>query len=84
MATTTTISGPGSLRLDAAHDEQRRHADDADGHGQQVRLVEAADEFRHLLEELVAFELDAEHLAQLAADDDQRRAEDVADQHRLG
>ena len=49
-----------------------------------MRLVEAADEFDHLLEEHVALELDAEHLAQLAADDDQRRAEDVADQHRLG
>ena len=49
-----------------------------------MRLVQAADEFHHLLEELVALELDAEHLAQLAADDDQRRAKDVADQHRLG
>ena len=74
----------GQLATDAAHDEQRRHAHDADGHGEQVRLVQATDEFHHLLEELVALELDAEHLAQLAADDDQRRAEDVADQHRLG
>ena len=74
----------GQLAIDAPHDEQRRHANDADGDGEQVRLVEAADELHHLPEELVALELDAEHLAQLAADDDQRRAEDVADQHRLG
>ena len=44
------------------------------------RLMSSSD----LLEELVALELDAEHLAQLAADDDQRRAKDVADQDRLG
>ena len=74
----------GQRTIHAAHDEQRRHADDADGDGEQVRFVEAADEFHNLPEELVALELDAEHLAQLAADDDQRRAKDVADQDRLG
>ena len=75
-------AGQGAIH--AAHDQQRRHADDANGEGEQVRFVEAADELHDLLEELVALELDAEHLAQLAADDDQRRAKDVADQDRLG
>ena len=74
----------GQGAIDTAHDEQRRHADDANGEGEQVRFVEAADELHNLPEELVALELDAEHLAQLAADHDQRRAEDVADQDRLG
>ena len=74
----------GQGAIDAAHDEQRRHEDDAEGDGQQVRFIEAADELRNLPEELVALELDAEHLAQLAADHDQRRAKDVADQDRLG
>ena len=84
MAPTTTMSGPGHLTTHAAHDEQRRYADHADGDGEQMRFIQAADEFHHLLEELIALQLDAEHLAQLAADDDQRRAEDVADEHRLG
>ena len=74
----------GQAAIHAAHDEQRRHADDANDDGEQVRFVEAADELQHLPEELVALELDAEHLAQLAADHDQRRAKDVADQDRLG
>ena len=74
----------GNFAIHEAYDEQRRHTDGANGNGQQVRFVEAADEFHNLPEELVALKLDAEHLAQLAADDDQRRADDVADQHRLG
>ena len=49
-----------------------------------MRFVQAADGLKDLLEEQVALELDAEHLAQLAADHDQRCAEDVADQDRLG
>ena len=56
----------------------------ADREGEQVRLIQAGDELDDLLEELIALEREAEHLAQLAADDDQRRAEDVADQDRLG
>ena len=84
MAPTTTMSGPGSLRFHAPDDEQHDHADRADGEGQQVRFIQAGDEFADLLEELVALQRDAEHLAQLAADDDQRRAEDVAYQYRLG
>ena len=49
-----------------------------------MRFAEAADQLQDLLEELVTFERDAEHLAKLAADHDQGRAEDVADQDRLG
>ena len=74
----------GELAIHAPDDEQHDHGDGADREGEQVRFVEAGDELDDLLEELVALERDAEHLAQLAADDDQRRAEDVADQDRLG
>ncbi len=74
----------GQGAADPAHEDQRRHEDDAQQDGQQVRFVQAADELQDLLEEQVALELDAEHLAQLAADHNQRRAENVADQNRLG
>ena len=44
-------AGQGAIH--AAHDEQRRHEDDAQGDGEQVRFVEAADELQDLPEELV-------------------------------
>ena len=37
-------AGQGAIH--AAHDEQRRHADDANGEGEQVRFVQAADELQ--------------------------------------
>ncbi|MFN8471493.1 MAG: hypothetical protein U0822_04680 [Anaerolineae bacterium] len=75
-------AGQGAIR--AANDEQSRHADNANRDGEQVRLVKAADKLHNLLEELVALELDAKHLAQLAADHDECRASDVADEDWLG
>jgi class 3 adenylate cyclase len=67
-----------------AHEEQRHYADYANDHGEPMRFIEAADEFYHLAEELIALQLNAKHLAQLAANHNQRRAKDVADQNWLG
>jgi len=83
MAPTTTISGPGILRLTRRMTSSTTMQAAPIAKVRRCVFVEAADQFHELLEELVALERESEHLPQLAANHDQGGAKDVTDQDGL-
>ena len=84
IAQTTTSSAPGSTRQEAPQEQQRGERDDAHGDGGSADVAELADHLGQALQRLGRRDLEAEQLAQLGDDQDDRHPVQVADQHRPG
>jgi hypothetical protein len=72
---------PGELRQPELGREQQAHEGQPENEGEDVRLADPDDQLSQQRKEVLLHQLDAEELAELSRDEDQRRAAHVADQH---